>query len=305
MDTTWLEDFLCLARTLNFTRAAEERNVTQSAFSRRIKSLEIWLGIALLDRSSYPVRLSPAGEDFLPVAKSVVLQLLQARDDLRASDRGGMKFFGFAAPHSISINHLAPYLRQLEETLPAIRTRVMSDNLHSCCQLLSEGACDFLLCYRHRHIALALDEQRFARLDLGTENLIPVCVPDRAGGPAWRLPGRAAARIPQLAYARGSFLAAVVEHKLKTKPAFLDLRHMDAFAEALKSQALQGTGVAWLPERSVRGALERGELVPAGDDSWAEPLTLSIFADSDGLDEAGSRIWDFFLQARARHRDST
>ena len=58
MDINWLGDFACLARTLNFTRAAEERNITQSAFSRRIKSLENWLGVPLIQRSSYPVQLT-------------------------------------------------------------------------------------------------------------------------------------------------------------------------------------------------------------------------------------------------------
>ncbi len=52
MDLNWLRDFECLGRTLNFTRAAEERNITQSAFSRRIKALESWVGLPLVDRAT-------------------------------------------------------------------------------------------------------------------------------------------------------------------------------------------------------------------------------------------------------------
>lgn len=40
MDLGLLEDFLELARELNFSRAAEKRNTTQPAFSRRIRALE-------------------------------------------------------------------------------------------------------------------------------------------------------------------------------------------------------------------------------------------------------------------------
>ncbi|NWM05812.1 LysR family transcriptional regulator, partial [Klebsiella quasipneumoniae] len=47
MEIKWLEDFLALANTLNFSKAADERHVTQSAFSRRIKQLEAWLGTTL------------------------------------------------------------------------------------------------------------------------------------------------------------------------------------------------------------------------------------------------------------------
>src|SRR3546814_7081942 len=53
MELKWLEDFVSLANTGNFSRSAEERNVTQPAFSRRIKALELWLGAPLVDRSTY------------------------------------------------------------------------------------------------------------------------------------------------------------------------------------------------------------------------------------------------------------
>ena len=62
METKWLEDFVSLAETRSFSRSAQLRHVTQPAFSRRIQALEAWAGIDLVDRSSYPTRLTPAGE---------------------------------------------------------------------------------------------------------------------------------------------------------------------------------------------------------------------------------------------------
>ncbi len=60
METKWLEDFLSLARTMNFSRSADERFVTQPAFSRRIKALEVWAGTPLIDRDAYPIELTTA-----------------------------------------------------------------------------------------------------------------------------------------------------------------------------------------------------------------------------------------------------
>lgn len=295
MDTNWLEDFVCFARTMNFTRAAQERNITQSAFSRRIQSLELWAGMALIDRKSYPARLSRAGEDFLPVAKTVLLQLLRTRDDLKAREQGGFNFFNFAAPHSVSIHHLMPMLHRLEQHVPDIRTRVLSDNLHTCCQFLTEGMCEFLMCYRHRHVPLTLDEQQFERLDIGTEVLVPVC--GGAGDqPCWQLPGTREHPIPYLGYAPGSFLGAVIEHEFMHQKVRLDVRHLDAFAEALKSLALQGAGMAWLPKASVEPELDAGKLVYAGGDEWHAALTLSVYAEPQGLSKRGQLIWGFFQQ---------
>ena len=51
MESKWLEDFVSLAETGSFSRSAALRHVTQPAFSRRIRSLEAWLGADLIDRS--------------------------------------------------------------------------------------------------------------------------------------------------------------------------------------------------------------------------------------------------------------
>ena len=58
MNLIWLEDFLALASTGNFSRAAEERHMTQPAFSRRIRALEEWLGVVLIDRTTHPAALT-------------------------------------------------------------------------------------------------------------------------------------------------------------------------------------------------------------------------------------------------------
>ena len=55
MELIWFEDYLALAETLNFSRAAELRHVTQPAFSRRIRALEGWIGTALFTRTTHGV----------------------------------------------------------------------------------------------------------------------------------------------------------------------------------------------------------------------------------------------------------
>lgn len=299
MDTAWLEDFVCFARSLSFTRAAEERNVSQSAFSRRIRALEIWAGAALVDRSSYPARLSPAGEEFLPVAQSVVASLAEARADLNAHEWGGRGAHLFAAPHSVSIYRLSRWLKAAGDALPGLRTQVISDNLHSCSQLLAQGACHFMMCYRHRQVPLALDESRFARLDLGTEQLVPFSAPDRTGRPRYALPGRRGGKLPYLAYAPGSFFGSIVTQMLRTQRAALDVRHIDALSEALKSLAVQGAGIVWLPESAVAAERASGALVPAGAQRFAITLELVLYADRARLSRSGNALFEFFARAPA------
>ena len=72
MESRWLEDFLSLVDTRNFSRSAQARYTTQPAFSRRIKSLEEWVGAQLFNRTSQPVTLTLAGERFRLVAEDVL-----------------------------------------------------------------------------------------------------------------------------------------------------------------------------------------------------------------------------------------
>jgi LysR family transcriptional regulator, hypochlorite-specific transcription factor HypT len=83
METKWLEDFVSLAETRSFSRSAQLRHVTQPAFSRRIQSLEAWAGVDLVDRSTYPTRLTPAGATLYGQALEVLQALQSARTILR------------------------------------------------------------------------------------------------------------------------------------------------------------------------------------------------------------------------------
>ena len=83
METKWLEDFVSLAETRSFSRSAQLRHVTQPAFSRRIQSLEAWAGTDLVNRSSYPTTLTPAGEALYSQALELLQFLHNTRDMVR------------------------------------------------------------------------------------------------------------------------------------------------------------------------------------------------------------------------------
>src|SRR5262249_60475635 len=72
-----LEYFLAVAETLNFTRAAERINVGQQSLSTAVAQLEAQLRFRLFERTTRSVRLTEAGEAWLPYARAA----LAAADD--------------------------------------------------------------------------------------------------------------------------------------------------------------------------------------------------------------------------------
>lgn len=101
MDTAWLLDLRALADTLNFSRAAEMRNITQPAFGRRIKALEEWSGSVLVDRSTHRIRITPAGVIMLDAANDVLQRIERATHDL-SQERSATATLTFAATHALS-----------------------------------------------------------------------------------------------------------------------------------------------------------------------------------------------------------
>ncbi|MBI5716072.1 MAG: LysR family transcriptional regulator [Burkholderiales bacterium] len=288
METKWLEDFVSLAETRSFSRSAQLRHVTQPAFSRRIQALEAWTGIDLVDRSSYPTRLTPAGETLHAQALEILEALNATRNMMRGFQAAGQDTIEFAVPHTLAFTffpHWLMGLRQQFKGAGAFKTRLTALNVHDAVLRLTEGGCDLLIAYHHDALPLQLASERYEMLSLGTETLAPYSKPREAanGGPLegakagdepeplFRLPpprsgsAGSAVNVPFLAYAPGAYMARVVEMILQRAdvPLPLDAVYETDMAEGLKAMALEGHGLAFLPESSVRQELCARRLVRA------------------------------------------
>lgn len=275
MDLRWVEDFLCLARMRSFSRAAEARYITQSAFSRRIRSLENWLGTPLVDRSLYPVTLTAAGEDFLDAAADIVRQIYEARADASQSRRKTDRTVTFAAQHSLSLDFFARWVETAEARVGSLDVRMVTSNYYNVMQSLREGESDFLLCFTHPEISAA-SHNLFESRVLGHERFIPVS-PVVSGRARFRLPGSAEKPVPCLSYGPHTFLGKVVNLILERQPCFLESRYENAFSESLKSMALCGRGIVWLPENIARQDIAEGRLRPIGGVRWQESMEIRLF----------------------------
>jgi len=83
----FFQGFEAAARTLSFTKAAEELFITQSAISRQIKTLEDYLGVVLFDRRPRALALTDKGEELYRVANEVLDRLQSATDAIKAQSR--------------------------------------------------------------------------------------------------------------------------------------------------------------------------------------------------------------------------
>lgn len=263
MEIKWLEDFVSLAKTRSFSRSAELRHVTQPAFSRRIQALEAWLGSELIDRSSYPTNLTPAGEVFYEQALTLLAQAQEARALLREQRSADASVIDFAVPHTLSLTFFPRWLETLEQRVGKLRCRLRALNVHDAAMSLTDGGCDLLMCYYHPRQPLQLDAARYDKLILGAESFDPYSATNAQGKPLYRLPGTSAAPVPYLAYTPNAYLGRMTDLLLADAAAapHLDKCYETDMAEALKSMALAGHGVAFLPHSAVTDEVKQGQLV--------------------------------------------
>lgn len=293
MELKWLEDFLSVAQSGNFSRAAEARNVTQPAFSRRLKALELWVGLPLLDRSSYPITLTPAGEKFLPVAERVVRELTAARDDVRQASARVDATLKFAMPHSLAVGFFPKWWSSIEAPGSGITAKVIADNYHDCVEMLLHGACHALLCYRNDAVPNPLSSSGCPGVAIDRDRLVAVTVPDQQGKPKYHLAGSGGPSVPFLNYAPDAFLGKVTASLLNqaTPRLNLELRYESAFAEAVRAHTLSGAGVAWLPMCLIETDLKERRLVPAGSGLPEAELEIWLYRSAQASSPALETLW--------------
>ena len=136
----------------------------------------------------------------------------EVRTVLRGHSMASTNVVRFSVAHTLSLTFFPHWLKDLKESLGPVVARVGAVNIQEGAGALIEGATDLLLIYHHPHLPVLLDPDRFPHLLLATDRMRPFSAPlGDSDQPRCRLPGRAEAPVPFLAYSAGTYLAHVVE----------------------------------------------------------------------------------------------
>ncbi|MDP9899311.1 LysR family transcriptional regulator [Variovorax ginsengisoli] len=312
LDLEWLEDFLALADCGNFSRAAQARSIAQPAFSRHIRGLEEWVGVALFDRSAHPAALTAAGARFLPLLQETLAGLQAARTQARAAHERDAASLSFAATHVLSLTFFPRWLGGIEAQLRLGPIQTLSDSSHACEDLMLQRRVQFVLCHGHAAVPGRLDDAAYPTHRLSDDVLMPVSAPGPGGEPLHALDASArpgAMEDPAvLAYSEASGLGRIVRTVLNAHaanaPANAASNGVDnvaapAFpvvftahhAVLLRTLALEGRGLAWLPLSLVADDLREGRLVEGGAAHWRVPVEIRLYRQPAEMSAAAEALW--------------
>lgn len=299
MDILLFRDLDRLRQTGNFSQAAELGHISQPAFSRRIKSLESWAGVTLVDRSRQPVQLTVAGLQLLEAGLQASARIEQERSQiLEAQSLPDKYVVTFGAQHSIGWRFYPAWLQAFENDFGPILSRLRADDLPNCLTDMKNGDVDFVIAYATPDdpVAVTFPDRatQFEETVIGRDRLVPVCKPDGTGRPIFdfktdgvEMPFlRFGDQAPITVHLKRLFDAKQIEHRLKTV-------YENTMAGALRIRARDGAGVAWLPETLVAPDLSAGILVQTGPSDWSVELEIRMIRINRHSNRLTRSIWSF------------
>lgn len=145
MELRQIRFFVAVAEDHHFGRAAERMYIAQPALSQHIRRLEHEIGVQLFDRSARHVRLTPAGEAFLEVARRMLRQVDEGTDAARRAEAGETGTLSLGLNPAMAAPALAVLLRRWNRLRPAVRPRLISGSPRELVDLVRRRELDVAL----------------------------------------------------------------------------------------------------------------------------------------------------------------
>ncbi|MGD9861722.1 MAG: LysR substrate-binding domain-containing protein [Pseudodonghicola sp.] len=260
MRLEWLEDLVAIFESTSLNEAAARRYLTQPAFSRRVRSIEDYLGIELIDRSCKPARPAAVLIEQEKRLRSMAQELKALVLDLRKSERHASSRVVIGSQHAITTSILPALIAEVFSDLD-VTIRLRSDNRSECTGMLITKEADLILTYRSGGELARAPEEYVEEKLLSRERLLPICT-------AQVRQAIGLGELPIVAYPRDVFLGGLLEAEIFPhigQELLVDARVETALTVAALQLAASGIGVAWVPE-TMLSQLPAGSTVAPVDD---------------------------------------
>jgi DNA-binding transcriptional LysR family regulator len=265
-----LEAFVEIARTRTVSRAAERLFVTQPALTARLRKLEDDLSATLFIRTPRGMKLTEAGDAFLPHAVRALETIADGRRVVNAFERGGAGRLALGAAPAVSTYVLPKILKRFAVSYPRVAVSVRTGHSEEVLDLVLREQTDIGLVRELRHPDIVSTPLYEDRLILVVE-------------PGHRFAGRGRARLEEISNEQLILFDRLSSYSELTNAVFrgagvtpegvMELDNIDA----AKKMVQEGFGVALIPLTAVVDELE-ADVLRRIEIEDTEPLSRQIVA---------------------------
>lgn len=263
------------------SRAAARRNITQPAFSRRIRGFEDWLGVDVLDRKTNRVEISEALTSNEDEIRALMGRLHELRTKIAHFEKSRMTV-ELAAQHAPICATFPDMALRAKKELPGLQFRLRAGNLNDCVSMFLRGDTSMLLCYEAESVGTLQFGPDIRRGVWGNDYLVPV-----VGGALRYIVtdyGEVPANTPAIVYPEGSYFGEVLrknDRPFGIPGSSPNTFSVSAFSSGTRELVLKGLGIGWLPFSMAHREIESGDLISLANRYGQEPLQVAIYADKN------------------------
>lgn len=282
MDLQGIADFLALAELRSFSKAATARNVTQPAFSRRIKALEESLNVSLIDRSTTPLSLTPAGERFLRHAQNLTGLVTSISTDMQALATRLPRAVHIEMSNSLSSAFFPTWYKAMQRKIRGLSFRLSHQRSTVSIEDLRSARADFVVHASVDGFRRSYDYTGIHEQVIGHDRFVFV----------------KAASLRQdttslITHRVGSYLNACIEKALgPSRLKSMKITFESPNSEFSRGMALAGFGAALLPENLVADDLRDGFLIEALPGLKPLPTSIRLLRATRPLSAMAESLWE-------------
>lgn len=125
IDVLGVQAFVAIAEQGSFRKAADTLHITQTAVTQRLRNLESFLGVTLVERTTRSVALTNIGQDFLPQGRRLLRELSDALGEIRETGKAQRGDVTVACVPTAGMRFLPQILQAYSARFPDNRIRVL------------------------------------------------------------------------------------------------------------------------------------------------------------------------------------
>lgn len=238
MQFATVEAFIAVCDTGSFRDAAQRLHLTQPAISKRIATLETRLGHPLFDRVGHRIVLTEAGRSFLPHARRLLTELVDAHRALDSLSHHVSGQLSLALSHHVALHRMPPVLQAFVDTYPEVQLDLRF--------LGSEAACEAVRRGRIELAVITLPDPEPGELEQRVIWPDPMQILVASAHPLARQAAPSAvdlAAVPALLPEPETYTYAIVEQALAALDVAPEVRLASNYLETLRM--LAGIGLGW------------------------------------------------------------
>lgn len=269
IDTLGVQAFVAIADHGSFQAAADSLFLSQTGITRRLQTLEEFLGVKLIERTTRSVALTSTGQDFLPQARRLLSELTNSLIEIRETGKSRRGNVTIACVPTVGVRFLPKIIQEYSSRYPENRIKILDHSSSGVANAVVQREAEFGINIAGPHHA------ELESVPLLEDHFAFVCRDDHEFARKKEIAWKQLEKSTLILLGQFSGNRALMEQAFGSQSLKLQSLYEVQRASTALGLVAEGVGVAILPQLSMqRDAYPRIRVIPLANPRISRTLVL-------------------------------